>query len=71
MTTGSPPAFASKCAPSALPAQIDRALFEELWQRYCDVALNEAVFAEGYVDRTLAKLAAMRESYERRMRADA
>jgi len=35
------------------------------------VALNEAVFAEGYVDRTLAKLAAMRESYERRMRADA
>lgn len=64
-------AFGSKCRPSALPAQIDRAVFEELWARYCDVALNEAVFAKGYVDRTLAKLEAQRAEYERRMRADA
>ena len=71
MTTESHRAFASRCAPSALPARIDRLLFEQLWRRYCNMALNESIFAVGYPDRMLERLERERREYERRMDADA
>jgi hypothetical protein len=45
----------------------ERAVFDELWQRYRLRSLGYAVFADGYVSRALEELVRERAELERRL----
>lgn len=45
----------------------ERAVFDELWQRYRLRSLGYAVFADGYVERALTELDRERAELERRL----